>query len=278
MSAPVRALPAGFAEIPIRLLWAARDELGPGDWNHDTMANNFWRLYQNDADGATLTVGERSIMLERGVVYLVPAGLDLSSRNDAPVKQFFIHFDIEEIPPVVLRELFPYPLRIKAPSQFASLMSSIGENIAAMGYPNIAGRSVVKGVVYQAIGYALAAVPEDVYETCWTRMSSLKPVLPALQAIHDDLGAANGNAHLAALCHLSEDHFIKTFRDAIGLPPAHYMLKRRIASAAQRLLFTDDSIERIAEECGFADRFYFSRVFARETGRPPAAFRRGPRA
>ena len=41
-------------DIDIRLLWAQRDELPPGAWDHARLANDFWRLYQNDAGGGWL--------------------------------------------------------------------------------------------------------------------------------------------------------------------------------------------------------------------------------
>jgi len=50
-----------------------------------------------------------------------------------------------------------------------------------------------------------------------------------------------------------------------------------VEAAAQRLLLTNDPIEGIAEACGFANRFYFSRVFARRMGAAPAAYRRAGR-
>ena len=63
----------------------------------------------------------------------------------------------------------------------------------------------------------------------------------------------------------------------IGQTPAQYVLERRITFAAERLSFSEDSIERIAEVCGFPDRFYFSRMFVRRMGQPPAAYRRTSR-
>jgi len=47
--------------------------------------------------------------------------------------------------------------------------------------------------------------------------------------------------------------------------------------AAQALLFTADSIETIAAESGFANRFYFSRVFMRHMGVSPAIYRKAVR-
>jgi transcriptional regulator GlxA family with amidase domain len=95
--------------------------------------------------------------------------------------------------------------------------------------------------------------------------------------VDDHLAEPLTHADLAGLCHLSGDHFVRRFRDAIGRTPARYVTERRIAAAAQRLVFTRDSIDQIAEATGFGNRFYFSRVFARHMGTPPAAYRKTAR-
>jgi transcriptional regulator GlxA family with amidase domain len=41
---------------------------------------------------------------------------------------------------------------------------------------------------------------------------------------------------------------------------------------------TELSHERIAEHCGFADTFHFSKVFKRRTGMPPREYRQLQRA
>jgi AraC family transcriptional regulator len=109
------------------------------------------------------------------------------------------------------------------------------------------------------------------------RTSAIKPVLTAVRWIEENLEKRITNEQLASLCSLSEDHFIRRFHNALGLPPAQYVMKQRLAKAGQHLLFTDLTIDEIAAITGFGDRFYFSRVFARETGLPPAAYRRGGR-
>ena len=52
------------------------------------------------------------------------------------------------------------------------------------------------------------------------------------------------------------------------------MQEQRLEVATQRLLFTEESIEQIAVETGFNNRFYLSRVFTRKIGIPPADYRK----
>ena len=57
--------------------------------------------------------------------------------------------------------------------------------------------------------------------------------------------------------------------------PVHDGMSQLIV--AQLLHLESMSIESIAQACGFADRFHFSRVFTRIMGAPPAAYRQGKR-
>ncbi|NUP98900.1 MAG: helix-turn-helix transcriptional regulator, partial [Armatimonadetes bacterium] len=100
---------------------------------------------------------------------------------------------------------------------------------------------------------------------------------PALRYIEEHLDQPLTNQRLAATCAVSTDHFIRRFRELVGQSPAQYVLERRVTQAAQWLAFGSDSIDRIAARAGFANRHYFSRVFAQRMGVPPAAYRRTSR-
>jgi transcriptional regulator GlxA family with amidase domain len=79
---------------------------------------------------------------------------------------------------------------------------------------------------------------------------------------------------LAEICGYSTDHFSRLFRGLYGVTPSRYLQEVRVRHAAQLLLETALSIEQIAEQTGFSDRFHFSRVFGASTGLGPAGFRR----
>ena len=60
--------------------------------------------------------------------------------------------------------------------------------------------------------------------------------------------------------------------------PQQYVARARVQRAARELSGTEDSIDQIAARLGFPNRNYFSRVFARQIGLPPATFRRRAQA
>ena len=76
------------------------------------------------------------------------------------------------------------------------------------------------------------------------------------------------------MIHMAPNSFARLFKQQTGQPPQDFIRRKRVEHASKLLYHTDKSIKQISEECGFRDRYYFTRVFARVTGVPPAAYRR----
>jgi transcriptional regulator GlxA family with amidase domain len=82
---------------------------------------------------------------------------------------------------------------------------------------------------------------------------------------------------LARIAHVSEAHFIRTFRATFGETPNRYLQRRRVERAMWLLRTTDRSVTDICMDVGFASLGSFSRVFREIVGEPPSAYRRrGP--
>ena len=64
------------------------------------------------------------------------------------------------------------------------------------------------------------------------------------------------------------------FSKEVGMPLSEYVNNSRIFHAKKLLLGTDLPIKSIAEQCGFADTHYFSRVFHKLEGTTPNAYRK----
>jgi len=81
-------------------------------------------------------------------------------------------------------------------------------------------------------------------------------------------------AEVARKCRLSRGYFSESFKAATGMPPHQWLQRHRVENAKSLLVKTDASIAEIAASCGFADQSHLTRVFSRQTGESPAAWRR----
>ena len=78
---------------------------------------------------------------------------------------------------------------------------------------------------------------------------------------------------LARIAHVSEAHFIRTFRATFGETPHRYLQRRRVERAMFLLRTTDRSVTEICFDVGFASLGTFSRTFRDIVGSSPSAYR-----
>lgn len=82
---------------------------------------------------------------------------------------------------------------------------------------------------------------------------------------------------LARIVHVSEAHFIRTFRAAFGETPHRYLQRRRVERAMFLLRTTERSVTDVCLDVGFTSLGTFSRTFHDIVGESPSAYRqRGP--
>jgi AraC family transcriptional regulator len=73
---------------------------------------------------------------------------------------------------------------------------------------------------------------------------------------------------------LSPSYFSRAFKTSKGVAYSDFVTQQRILRAKQLLLTTADPIAEIALACGFADQSHLTRLFHRDVGVPPRAWRR----
>lgn len=81
-------------------------------------------------------------------------------------------------------------------------------------------------------------------------------------------------AELAALTGLDRAYLIRSFRQAVGMPPHEWLLQVRIEEA-KRLLASGQAIADVALNVGFADQSHLTRRFKSVTGLSPGYYARG---
>ena len=96
----------------------------------------------------------------------------------------------------------------------------------------------------------------------------------ALALLHSAPGRAWTVDELARDVALSRSALAERFAALVGEPPIQYLMRWRLALAAQTLRSGADAIARVAESSGYESEAAFSRAFKREFGLPPAAWRK----
>jgi AraC family transcriptional regulator len=80
-------------------------------------------------------------------------------------------------------------------------------------------------------------------------------------------------AELARETAMSPFHFLRTFRQVVGVTPHQFVLRTRLHRAAVRLRRTTEPVATIAFECGFNDLSTFNHRFRNVMGVSPRAYR-----
>jgi signal transduction histidine kinase/AraC-like DNA-binding protein len=99
-------------------------------------------------------------------------------------------------------------------------------------------------------------------------------VRQAMAYIHEHYAEPITRADLARQVTMAEDYLTTCFHKEVGMTPIAYLNRYRVNQARLLLKQSAASITEIATAVGFADSGYFSRIFRREVGQSPEAYRR----
>src|SRR5512145_3388375 len=78
---------------------------------------------------------------------------------------------------------------------------------------------------------------------------------------------------VAAVAHVSEAHFIRSYRAVFGETPHRYLQRRRVERSMFLLRETDRTVTDICLDVGFTSLGTFSRTFREIVGESPSGYR-----
>lgn len=249
--------------------------LADRNWNYPGTISPFWRLYVNSKDGASVYWGRPRVRhrLRGRRVHLVPAWLEFDCVNESgrDIEHFFIHFGLLGLPGRASSLLTERPVELPAQHPAEAVAAALIARCRASPKPDLAMVLTGSALVNLSIATLSERLARD--GTNDAMAFENRSIAEVLRRIEAEPAKAWVNAELAEISGYSEHHFIQLFKRAAGRTPSRYVLERRVAVAAEKLVFTHLSVETIAAECGFANRFHFSRTFRSVIGTSPVAYR-----
>lgn len=100
------------------------------------------------------------------------------------------------------------------------------------------------------------------------------PIKVGADALMTEWNQSRKISDYADMCGISVSYFHALFHEWTGMSPAAFRTSLRIRNAKNLLVSTSMPVRFIAEQVGFDDSFYFSRVFTAAVGISPTAYRR----
>ncbi len=232
------------------------------DWNYPSVFSPFWRLYFNSKRGHCVLFGERMTELTPRNLMLIPPHCLFHCLGVNPVPTFWLAFSFTR----TLHPSHTLPVLLRPRDTELCLIRDVKQLILAnrQWEPNDA---IFRNSL--ALLHVVLARPELHWQ----------PPIPENMArvrsfIEGNLAVPLTNPILARQAGLSVAGFERAFKRHFGTTAALYVCEMRVREAARLLLQTGDTIDDIAEQTGFPNRAYFSRVFKLVTDEAPAGFRR----
>ncbi|MBN2713615.1 MAG: helix-turn-helix transcriptional regulator [Planctomycetes bacterium] len=233
------------------------------EWTHGNLSAPYWRLYWNRSHGMSVVARGQEVELAPGRIVLIPPDTSYSTRLTDPAEHLYLHFMLKSPFYATAKRIYEIPVKPE--------IKKLTEEVAALCLADGDGPSLRLSLLSASlIHYSLAELPPKVLDAAYSDTRVEK----ALQYMRDNLEAKIANDFLAREAGMNTNSFIRLFKEIVGETPQARFARMRIEHACVLLSYTDKTIDEIATETGFCDRYHFTKIFRKLRKIGPAAFKR----
>ena len=229
------------------------------DWKQNNIFCPDWRLYWNKSPGAFVQIGKTKTELTPDFIFLMSPGTVYSSRTTDEVLHFYTHFTADK----PFNSVTPQFFRVHR----GELLELAAEAASAINAQKQSWRTLM--TVKTLIISTLLRIPEKAVPPLKTPDPRIEHAISVLSSRKN-----MGNRSLAEEVNMSINNFLRLFQRDMSTSPQLWARKKRLDEACRLLQFTGQSIEEIAAESGFCDRYHFSRAFKQQFMTSPAQYRK----
>lgn len=256
-------------------------------WSLRSASNAFWRLYWPTSRGGVITFEGTEHSLEPSYVYLISPHTPFDSECTRPFSKWYLHFNASGLP----QAYRPGIVKLRPTARMLKLLAKVCPKLKRVKASRVSSETrqeFRRSLPAEANGpKVLATFATDPLESLELALLVLHQALPQFAAEADSdsrlplcieylqqhLSEKVTLAELARFAGISQRTLSHLFVTELGFPPMRYLIELRLNKAIKLLRHTDHTIDQIATECGFPNRYYFTRMFSKYRRTTPAAFR-----
>ncbi|OUS75552.1 hypothetical protein B1748_16975 [Paenibacillus sp. MY03] len=259
--------------LHVHLVMDKRTYPGWRDIRQNRSAHTFYWI----REGRGVFRGESEFAVRAGMLLYMHPGLELSMETDErhPLQITMVLISAMQGGGDAgswrkVEEALPLPFLLEAHGEAAHEFDKLFGEIEAGWVPGQAdGELITKGALFRLI----SAIRRRMREAQTGSAQSADAFERAKQAIDRGYAGQVKLSELARSCGISDSHLRNLFQRHLGRSPKDYLSVLRAEHAKKQLLYADSTMKEIAESCGYADEFHFSKSFKKYTGLPPKAWR-----
>jgi len=259
------------------------------DWNWENISSPFFRIYLVGEGQAKIIINGIKYVLLPGHMYLIPPFTTHTDCSDGHFSLYYTHiyedlrnkisiFDqiicpvqieacsLDELLFKRLLEINPFcNLKKYDPSSYdndMNLMHSIAVNTHLPFFKQVE----TNGILFQLFSkFLLLAQRRDLNQD--------NRILKVLCYIYKNIDKKILIKDLASQCYMSDDHFIRLFKQKLNATPITYINQKKIEKAQLMLLIKNVAIKDIAYSLSFENVSYFNRIFKLKVGKTPMEYK-----
>ncbi|MDR1097842.1 MAG: helix-turn-helix domain-containing protein [Tannerella sp.] len=263
------------------------------NWEHKRLSFPFWRIYSNKQKGGFIEYKHQVYEMEPDTLYLIAPNTDYSSRlynhtipedgyrlaggrisettrkersdllKNGAIEHLFIHFTLGYPYDNVSAGIYPFRMNRYMEDKIKLVRSYLTRNVARFNF-----------TIFLTLQSLICELLFKMGEEKWNDPVRDVRIAKVISHIENNIGEEFTNESLAGMANMATNAFSRLFKESTGDTLQHFIKKKRIRTACLLLLHSDKSIDEIAEETGFANRYHFTRIFGKITGFAPAGYRK----
>lgn len=247
-------------------------EVSHRNWNLREFNPHSKFYYLREGRGS-FTFGKHTVAMEPGKLYLVPSHRPLTLTTDRRMTHLWVHFTAELTGGVTLFDLMGSNTTVQP--EPADQVETLMARLVAIGFAAEDEADVLESQGLLRLLLAIFLRRSRVRPAQFQdQILALKPFRELLTHIHHNLHRPLAVPELAAMMNWHPTYFANRFHQVMGISPKSYMVRKRIERAQQLLWHDNRPLKAVAAEVGYADAYYFARLFKRAVGVAPGRYRR----